>query len=257
VPVPPHADAGVSKDQRTLSGLRLPELGEQPDRGTVLLVEDHPLNRELIKQQLEALGFAVDAVDDGEAAVQRWRIVPCIAVVTDIQLPGMSGYALATALRQQGATLPILAVSAMAPPGDQQRCLDAGITELLFKPLSLERLGHALGAQLGLLRERVMPSIRGGRLPDHVRRLFVEAGRDDLDALQAARQEGDVQALRQRLHAVKGVLQMIGEADTARLFLALEHQCETRGAVAQDLWSQAIEAMQALLAGHAEDISAP
>lgn len=71
-------------------------------RGRVLLVEDNAVNRELIQQQLEELGFAVDAAEDGRAALAMWQDDTYLAVLTDINMPVMDGYALARELRSRG-----------------------------------------------------------------------------------------------------------------------------------------------------------
>jgi two-component system, NarL family, capsular synthesis sensor histidine kinase RcsC len=225
------------------------------DRGTLLLVEDHSVNRELIQQQLEILGFTVDAAEGGDEALVRWRTGSYVAIVTDINMPGMSGCALVETIRAQGATLPIFAASAIALAGDKQRCFDAGITELLLKPLSLERLDQVLSRYLGPATDtarREMPSLRGGRMPANLRRLFVESGAHDLEALQDALAQGKAQQVIQHLHAIKGVLQMIGEADVAELFLSLEHHCGAGVDIAQDRWDHAMSAMRRLLASYAQ-----
>lgn len=227
------------------------------DRGAVLLVEDHPVNRELIQQQLETLGFAVDAVEDGDEALERWRIGSYVAIVTDINMPRVNGYALTAALRAQGVTLPIFAASAIALAGEKQRCLDAGITELLLKPLSLERLDQVLSLHLAPATpaaKRAPPSLRDGRLPENLRRLFVESGAGDLVALQDALAKRNTQQLIQHLHAIKGVLQMIGEADVAELFLVLEQHGEAGNDITRDMCNPAICAMRNLLSRYARGL---
>jgi len=225
--------------------------GVTPRRGTVLLVEDHPVNRELIQQQLETLGFIVDAVEGGDEALALWHTKPYVAIVTDINMPGMNGDALAIALRRQGATLPIFAASAIALASEKQRCLDAGITQWLLKPLSLERLDQALSMHVGLAAaatEQPVPSLRGDAMPHEVRRIFVEAGARDLEALKHALERPNAQDPAQHLHAIKGVLQMIGERDVADLFLALEHCCEAGHELTLDTCAHAMHEMRRLLA---------
>lgn len=246
--------AALRDDMASLACIERSEPISVTDRGTVLLVEDHPLNRELIHQQLEVLGFAVDAVEDGEEALERWRDTVYVAVVTDINMPRMNGCALAAALRAQGATLPIFAASAIALDGEKQQCLDAGITELLLKPLSLERLDQALSAHIRRATsatKTAMPSLRHGHMPEHVRRIFVESGTRDLDALQIALTQGSASALKQHLHAIKGMLQMAGELEVAELFIALEHQLETTQIITRADAYEATQAMRKVLVRYA------
>lgn len=187
-------------------------------RGTVLLVEDNAVNRELIQQQLEELGYAVEAAEDGQAALALWRDNAFMAVLTDINMPVMDGYVLARELRARGQSLPILAITATALASERERCLAAGIDDLLLKPLNLERL------QAGLSRVRpVAPpgqqataaAVPAGprKVSVAIRRLFVETGDTDLAAIAEARGDNDVQRLLDRVHAFKGVLQMLGERE--------------------------------------------
>ena len=246
--------AALRNEATSLTSVSLSEKDAAPSRGAVLLVEDHPVNRELIQQQLEALGFGVDAVDDGDEALALWRSKPYVAVITDINMPRMNGYALAIALRTQGATLPIFAASAIALAGEKQRCLDAGMTQLLLKPLSLERLDQALSTHVGpamVTPEQAAPSLRGGAMPENVRRIFVETGAHDLHALEGALEKRSTPHLIQHLHAIKGVLQMIGEREVAELFLALEHRCEAGHDLTQDICAHAIREMRQLLTRYA------
>ncbi|MDV9043857.1 hybrid sensor histidine kinase/response regulator [Stenotrophomonas sp. RAC2] len=191
-----------------------------PGRGRVLLVEDNAVNRELIQQQLEELGFSVDAAEDGQAALAMWQDDIYRAVLTDINMPVMDGYALARELRQRGQSLPILAITATALASERERCLAAGIDDLLLKPLNLERL------EAGLARSGRLPATAPATAPAQpprtvsvaIRRLFVETGDKDLQVMAAARAAADGQGLLDRVHAFKGALQMLGET-------ALAEQC--------------------------------
>jgi len=113
-------------------------------RGRLLLVEDNAVNRELIQQQLEALGFAVDLAENGHDALTAWQPGRHRAVLTDINMPVMNGYELARALRRQAPDLPIFAVTATALSSERERCREAGITDLLLKPLGLPTLQRML-----------------------------------------------------------------------------------------------------------------
>lgn len=98
----------------------------------------------------------------------------------------------------------------------------------------------------------LMPSLRSGHLPEHVRRQFVEAGSGDLGTLLEALKRGDNRVIKERVHAIKGVLQMLGEVDVARLFLAMELQCELGHIISRRTLDRAMRGMQGLLARHAK-----
>ncbi len=201
-------------------------------RARVLLVEDNPVNRELLQQQLEELGLAVDAVEHGQAALSAFDPETHAAVLTDINMPVMDGYALARALRGQGHTLPIVAITATALASERERCLAAGIDELLLKPLNLERLEAALDAlaHSGRLRPpagtQAAPaqSAAPRRKPVAIEQVFVDSATDDARRIQHARQHRDSEALLERVHGLKGALLMMGEQSLGTRFSSLERQ---------------------------------
>lgn len=135
-------------------------------------------------------------------------------VITDINMPVMDGYALARALRQRGQSLPILAITATALASERERCLAAGIDDLLLKPLNLDRLEAGLGKASKAAVAPVSPAptrSAPSRVSAAIRQLFVETGDKDLQAMIEARAGNDMQRLLDRVHAFKGVLQMLGE----------------------------------------------
>ncbi|MBJ7515915.1 MAG: response regulator [Stenotrophomonas sp.] len=228
-------------------------------RGRVLLVEDNPINRELIQQQLEALGFSVDTAEDGREGLLAWRQHEHLAVLTDINMPVMDGYALARALRERSASVPILAITATALASERERCRQAGITDLLLKPLNLDTLGRVLQHHLG-----AMPDAAGvaelaaapaddlapdpaTALPEHLRRTFVTSSVDDLQRIARARADQDAAALLDRVHALKGVLMMLGQRELGERFSVLEAQLRDGGTADAAMLDAAIEALQALV----------
>jgi len=205
----------------------------------VLLAEDNPVNRELIQQQLDALGYAVDVAENGREALAVWQPGRHLAVLTDISMPVMNGYELARALRAQGVEIPILAITATALASEREHCRQAGITDLLLKPLDLNRLASALQRYLGNGPEAVAAPVVekstmavpatpletvGAHLPEKVRRAFVDTASDDLALLRQAALAQDRQVLLDRVHAFKGVLMMIGERTLGGRCSALELQ---------------------------------
>ncbi|TDV30913.1 ATP-binding protein [Stenotrophomonas sp. CC22-02] len=226
-------------------------------RGRVLLVEDNEVNRELIQQQLEEIGFAVDAAGNGAEALELWKDGHYRAVLTDINMPVMDGYALARDLRQRGQSLPILAITATALASERERCLAAGIDDLLLKPFNLDRLEVALARTnapadhvRGQQREAGPAAVPVPRdIPAGIRRIFVDTGDQDLQAIFDARANGDTAALLERVHGFKGALQMMGEQ-------ALAEQCgEIESALRQGASASdgALDALQLALSARLED----
>jgi two-component system, NarL family, capsular synthesis sensor histidine kinase RcsC len=193
-------------------------------QGLVLLIDDNPVNRELIQQQLETLGYAVEAAEDGATALRMWQEGRYEIVLTDINMPHMDGYELTEQLRARGATVPILAVTATALTSEKQHCKQAGINDLLLKPLSLEDLGEAMSRHL-VQRSPPMVPIKAkwaGKYPEKVCRIFVESGTRDLETILDAARIRDTDTLLARVHSLKGALLMLGEHEIAAQCVELE-----------------------------------
>jgi two-component system capsular synthesis sensor histidine kinase RcsC len=204
-----------------------------PERARViLLVDDNPVNRELIQQQLETLDYTVDAAEDGVAALDLWRDGRYSAVLTDINMPNMNGYELAQELRGRGFKMPILAVTATALASERTQCKQVGISDLLLKPLSLETLREALLQHLPRASHSdTSPSDAPwtSKFLEKVCRVFVESGTRDLNAILLATQRRDEGGLLARIHSLKGALLMLGERNVADQCAALEKLIEVQG----------------------------
>jgi two-component system cell cycle response regulator DivK len=105
----------------------------------IVVVEDNDLNRRLFCDILKAHGFAVDAVADGRDALERARQFVPNLVITDIQLPNVTGLELIEAMKADKdlRTTPVLAVTAYAGKGDEERIRAAGADGYLAKPVSI------------------------------------------------------------------------------------------------------------------------
>jgi len=112
----------------------------------VLIADDSASNREFLRTVLEHEGWTVEEAGDGLAAVAMATSAPPDLILLDIQMPGADGYDTLRALRGHAAlaAVPIIAVTAYAMDGDEQRGLAAGFTAYLTKPLTRRRLLAAL-----------------------------------------------------------------------------------------------------------------
>ncbi|HPA50206.1 MAG TPA: response regulator [Thermoanaerobaculia bacterium] len=106
--------------------------------GNVLVVEDNEQNLYLVRFLLEGAGWTVVAAPDGPRALEEARSGRFDLVLLDIQLPGMDGHAVARELRRIPALdgVPIVAVTSYAMLGDRERCLEAGCTGYVEKPIN-------------------------------------------------------------------------------------------------------------------------
>lgn len=103
----------------------------------VLLIEDNEQNRYLATFLLERGGYVVHTASDGPEGIDLAKELVPVVILLDIQLPGMDGYAVARALRANDhlASTPIIAVTSYAMVGDRERCLAAGCTGYIEKPI--------------------------------------------------------------------------------------------------------------------------
>jgi len=116
----------------------------------ILVVEDNDLNRKLFCDVLRANGFAVEPVADGLEAIGKAREFVPNLVIMDIQLPNVSGLDLIAGLKSDASLrgIPVLAVTAYAGKGDEERIRDAGAEGYLAKPVSIGPFMQAVKALL-------------------------------------------------------------------------------------------------------------
>jgi CheY-like chemotaxis protein len=111
----------------------------------ILYVEDNPANLFLIKRVAKMGDHEVINLIDGEEALRKIDLIKPDLILMDIQLAGqLTGLDVVRKLRQDGLTVPIVAVTAYAMVGDRERCLEAGCNEYLSKPLPIGRVVELL-----------------------------------------------------------------------------------------------------------------
>lgn len=119
----------------------------------ILIAEDNAANLEVATAFLKAAGYAITSVGDGaQAMAKAVELLPEV-ILMDIQMPGMDGLEATRRIKEQPETshIPIIAVTALAMTGDEQRCLEAGADEYITKPVNYRSL-------LDLLQRIVRPA---------------------------------------------------------------------------------------------------
>lgn len=188
----------------------------------ILVAEDHAPNRLLLCQQLEYLGHHVVACDDGEIALGQWLQAdpPFDLTITDCNMPNMDGYELTRTIRSIEmesalASHPIFGLTANAQSDIVDACLNAGMTQCLFKPISIETLTKHVGeVSMRVERRAVAASSTGGELqklrilsPDAYQPLveeLVRTNREDGARLVQLILQNDLQTLIGIAHKIKG-----------------------------------------------------
>jgi len=113
----------------------------------VLVAEDNPVNQKVAAAMLKRLGYRVDVVANGFEAVEAVEHVPYAAVLMDCQMPEMNGYEATEEIRRReppGHHIPIVALTASAIKGDEDKCLAAGMDAYVTKPVTVKALGAVL-----------------------------------------------------------------------------------------------------------------
>jgi CheY-like chemotaxis protein/HPt (histidine-containing phosphotransfer) domain-containing protein len=203
----------------------------------VLLVEDNRLNQMVGQALLEGLGLTVEIAGNGQQAIAAIEAESdrFDAVLMDIQMPVMDGYAATRVLRGQPGTvgLPIIAVTANALPSERERCLQAGMNDYLPKPIDPDRLRAVLEkwvqprrapgpppvamaeTHVAIALPEIMPGVDTAaalrRLMGNrellVRLLceFASEHANDPEDIRACLARGDLEAARAAVHRLKGV----------------------------------------------------
>jgi CheY-like chemotaxis protein len=108
----------------------------------ILVVDDKPSSRELVRTILENVGYDIEEAGDGIQALEAIRTNPPDLVLLDLQMPGLNGRQVLAELRAEDrfADLPVVALTASAMAGDREKALAAGFTSYLSKPVTLSTL---------------------------------------------------------------------------------------------------------------------
>lgn len=109
---------------------------------SILLIEDHQVNREMLKRWLVRRAFEVHLAKDGEEGIRLAKEIRPDLIIMDMGLPELDGWSATRLLKadETTAAIPILGVSAYAMSGDRQRGLEAGCDDYEIKPVDFERL---------------------------------------------------------------------------------------------------------------------
>jgi two-component system, sensor histidine kinase and response regulator len=217
---------------------------------TVLLVDDHPVNRKLGERQLTRLGVHVVLACNGREALEQLKARAFDAVLMDCQMPEMDGFEATRRLRDPlfGAlnqNIPVIAMTANVLSGDREQCLAAGMSDYLTKPVALKTLQAVLEQVLlgsSPCRERnealdVAPAVQGaplassgpcidqaylheacGKDPVFIREVlmtFSNSVSGALNTLEELHLKGDCAGVKAAAHKIKGAAANVGATSLA------------------------------------------
>lgn len=239
----------------------------------ILVVDDHSVSRQILAQQLRFLGHEVEDAPDGVAALEKWRMHPFDAVITDCRMPGMDGAALAGAIRQEEAqrnadrTL-IIGVTADAQPEEIERYVQGGMDECLVKPVGLDTLGARLAHHLSVMAQpeparggiradaplfdlAPLLEIAGGDDGRHWALLeeLIRTNREDIAKVQARAEQGNLMQVAELAHRIQGAASILKATSLVQACAEVERLCHQGGAAEAPALASSIQALtQAVLA---------
>ncbi|WP_380007606.1 ATP-binding protein [Dyella humi] len=150
----------------TVAELPRRKRSSSPKQASILLVEDHPANRFVIEQQLQAIGCHVTSCMDGASALRMQHAELFDMILMDCDLPDMDGYTLTRMIRERESSTPrrtpILALSASTDASHRMRCIECGMDGVLRKPLQLALLRSELALWCDIELPPVPPSQTDG-----------------------------------------------------------------------------------------------
>ncbi|MHC4341245.1 MAG: Hpt domain-containing response regulator [Planctomycetota bacterium] len=192
-------------------------------RPRILLADDTRMNREIVAALLAEQGYEVVAVEDGPSALAAFTKQPFDLVLLDVEMPGMSGPEVAAAIREADGRMPVLAMTGHRDESDRRRCLEAGMDEMLTKPVRPADLADAIRRATGATTAkpdwaRAVEAL-GGRegLLRRMAAAFVEEAPGWMGALQAAIASGDLPGMRRAAHTLYGSLRYFDAARAVEL----------------------------------------
>jgi len=220
----------------------------------LLLAEDHPTNRLVLARQFDLAGFWIDVEDDGALALARYQQGGYAAVFTDLHMPNMDGLQLTQAIRRREQELglprtPVLALTAAAMKEDAERCLAAGMDDVIIKPTTVPVLAAKLRQWLPelvwdaaggssavaaapltaasideLIDRRVLDSLAGGdaQMARDILRDFADSTRADVATIPDLLARRDEPGLTRQAHRIKGAARMVGATALAEVADRLE-----------------------------------
>lgn len=233
----------------------------------LLMVDDDALSRELFSLLLREKGYAVEAVNSGEAALlhlQEQHALPQV-VLTDMQMPGIAGAELALQLRSlYGTQMMLLAMSGSEPKRTDKQAFDG----FLLKPFTVDQLAatisgcaprteaQASDGEHGTVLDQVVyqklaASMRAAQVEQLYALCLQDVGRR-LSEMERAVTKADDAAYRREAHAIKGGCGMVGATELQKLATSMEEQGlgATNHVATHEDFILALERLRRILVGH-------
>jgi signal transduction histidine kinase/HPt (histidine-containing phosphotransfer) domain-containing protein/AmiR/NasT family two-component response regulator len=213
---------------------------------SVLVVDDHPVNREVARAKLDRLGYAVDLAGDGAAAIEAAAQRAYDVVFMDLHMPGMSGLEATARIREAraGRRAPhVVAMTASVAEEDREACRGAGMLDFIGKPIDLAQLDAVLrrvaeargaavpappkGATLSgdaLAGIRQVESLGESGFFESLCRIFLAETRERLPRMREALARGDAPEVAREAHPLRSASASLGAMEMAEICARVERE---------------------------------
>jgi len=216
----------------------------------ILLAEDNPMNQKLAVALLKKAGYPVDAVETGRMVIEALNCTAYDLILMDVQMPEMDGFEATKAIRQMEGDrkhTPIVAMTARAMKGDQERCLQAGMDDYISKPIEPQELFDTIEKWAkSSVRKKAITGQEGSEKDKLVKYIpidletalsrfdgdkkffremlqeFLKHAPEQLKTLGDAAKKGNAELVEREAHSIKGAAGNLGAKGIAHLSLKLE-----------------------------------
>jgi len=260
-------------------------LREARVRLNILVAEDNPVNQKLVTKILERRGYMVIVVDNGKEVLEALKTGRFDLILMDIQMPEMDGFESTAIIREQeensGVHIPIIAMTAHAMRGDQDRCLAAGMDDYVSKPIDRELMFAAIERSVsGVMEDKATvvdkpeaeePPLKpmdfesalqrfegDSEFLDELTQEFLQYVQSELGSLRGAVEEGNTGEVERLAHGIKGAAANLDMQATSKVALQLEEMgrdSRLEGAVeVVDRLVEEVEKLKEFISGHKQGL---
>ncbi|MDQ7051628.1 MAG: response regulator [candidate division KSB1 bacterium] len=240
-------DDNGDQTQRAAEWDKIAENAHEPAKTLrILLAEDNAVNQKLAKRLLEKHGYEVEVAENGKKAVELWRSKPFDLILMDVQMPEMGGIEATKIIRsqekQRGGHIPIIALTAHAMKGDEEKCLRAGMDGYATKPIRKDELFQEIDRIMNQIKsedktmaesiqnvadmldpEAVLEGVAGDKeLLEELVNIFQETSPEMLKNIRKALENKDAEALARAAHSLKGSVGTFSAQNAYNLAYQLE-----------------------------------
>lgn len=238
-----------------------------PHKARILVAEDNAVNQKVALGMLRKLGFAADAVGNGQEAIEALERIRYDLVFMDVQMPEMNGFEATAVIRDPNSRVldhgvPVIAMTAHAMHGDRDMCLKAGMNDYVPKPVDARSLARVLEKYLpaeapceqkaGTPEPSARAPVEIGQIQEtadgdkdferELIELFVSDNEERLKTIESLVAGRDAEALRREAHTIKGSSANMGAPGMREIAARLE-QVDPRTELTQAL--QLLEELKA------------